>query len=374
MKNDKVKTFLLIPFFVLLWLPILQDRLHIFKGGELKGNIEYPADITFDFKNWFDGSYPEKKGEYLRTRFGLNPDFIRIHNQLKFWVFNRANDENYIFGKDNYLFEKSHVDGYYGTNFIGQEKIDSTVRELKELQDTLTNHGILMFVVFAPGKASFDHEYFPERIKRPMQPSTNYSAYVAACKSDGINFLDFRAWFQAMKDTSRFRLFPRGGFHWTIYGDCLALDSMAHYVESKTGKDLPDLKFDSIQVTTHYRRRDNDAGDLTNLIVELYSDTLAYPFCSSNRNGKDELSILNVGDSYFFEICDGPAPMVFNEVDFWFYYKSFWSLHGHTSNRENIKEEILKHQVVTILHSDATLFDFGSGFIHEALMQFRNKK
>lgn len=339
----------------------------------MKGNIEFPPDITFDSKNWFDGSYPEKKGEYLRAQFGLNPDFIRLYNQMRFWVFNRASNEDFIFGKKNYLFEKSQVDGYYGTNFVGQEKVDSIAKELRELQDTLGNHGILSFAVFAPGKASFYNECFPERIKRPFQPSTNYSAYVAACKRDGINFLDFRVWFQAMKDTSRYRLFPRGGFHWSIYGDCLALDSMAHYVESKTEKDLPDLKLDSIQLTTHYRRRDNDAGDLTNLITELYTDTLAYPFYSSNWDGKDKLSILNIGDSYFYEIADRPAPLVFSEVAFWFYFKHFWSLDGHSSNRENIKEEILKHQVVSILYSDATLYGFGSGFIHETLMQFRNR-
>lgn len=374
MKNDKIKILLLIPFFILLWLPILQDRLHIFKVGELKGYFEYPTDITFDFKNWFNGSYPEKKGEFLRTRFGFNPDFTRLYNQLKFWVFNRANDENYIFGKDNYLFEKSHVDGYYGTNFIGHEKVDSITRELKELQDTLTSHGILLFAVFAPGKASFYHEFFPERIKRPMEPSSNYSAYVAACKKDGINFLDFRAWFQAIKDTSRYRLFPRGGFHWTVFGECLAADSIAQYIKSKTGKNLPDLRIDSVRLGTIPNGREYDAGDLVNLILQYHLDTLAYPFYSSEKEGKDEISILDVGDSYFYEICDGPAPLVFNEVDFWVYYKSFWSLHGRTSNKENIKEEILKHEVVSILYTDATLFDFGSGFIHEALLAFKNNK
>ncbi len=374
MKKIRVKNLLLVPFFVLLWGPMLQDNLHIFDCAELKGYFEYPPDITFDFKNWFNGSYSDKKGEFLRTRFGLNPAFTRLYNELKFYLFNRANDENYIFGRENYIFESSHVDGYYGTNFIGHEKVDSITKELKELQDTLTNHGILLFAVFAPGKASFYHEYFPDRIKRPMQPSTNYSAYVAACKNDGVNFLDFRAWFQGMKDTSRYRLFPRGGFHWTIYGESIVIDSVAHYIESKTGKDLPELKMDSMKLTTQPHGREYDAGDLVNLISEFHIDTLAFPFYSSNKEGKDELSILNIGDSYFFEICDGPAPFVFKEVDFWFYYKSFWSLHGHTSNRENIKEEILKHQVVSILHSDATMFDFGSGFIHEALMQFRNTK
>ncbi len=374
MQNHRVKTFLLIPFFILLWFPLVQDKLHIFKGGELKGNIEYPSDITFDFKNWFDGSYSEKKGEYLKSCFGLRADFTRIYNQIKYSIFKRAENEDLIIGKQNYFYEKDYIDEYYGTNFVGQQKIDSNVRDLKELQDTLTAHGILLFTVFAPGKGSFYPEYFPERVKRPMQTHTNYSSYISSCKKEEVNFLDFKVWFQAMKDTSRFKLFPRGGLHWSIYGDCIAFDSITRYVETKTGKNLPNLKLDSIQLSNKPRRRDYDAGDVMNLITEFHNDTLAYPFYSSNRERKDELSFLNVGDSYFFEICDGPAPLVFKEVDFWFYFKSFWSLHGHNASRENVKDEILKHDVVCLLYTDAYLTVFGSGFIHEALVAFKNNK
>ncbi len=375
MKNISVKNLLLVPFFVLLWGPILQDNLHIFKGGELKGSYTLPSDITFDFKNWFDGSYPEKKGEFLSYCFGIRPDFVRIYNQLKFWTFKTSVNENVVIGKENYLYEQNYINEYYGTNYVGEEKINNDIHDLKELQDTLAARGILLYTVFAPGKGSFYPEFIPESARKPMQPNTNYSSYISACKKSGINFLDFRTWFLAMKDTSRYRLFPRCGVHWSLYGDYLALDSMVHYVEAKTGKNLPDLKLDSVQLSNIPRSRDYDAGEGLNLITPLYgNDTLAYPCYSVDWKEHDQMASLTIADSYYFIMYGITAPVVFREVDFWYYFNEWWSYYGHKSTKGEIKDEILKHQVVCLMFTDASLSAFPFGFLQASLKAFKNNK
>lgn len=375
MKNVNVKNLLLVPFFVLLWGPILQDNLHIFKGGELKGAYTLPADISFGFKNWFDGSYSEKKGDFLSYCFGFRPDFVRIYNQLKFWTFKTAVNTFVVIGKENYLYEQNYIDEYYGKNYVGEEKINENVRDLKELQDTLAARGILLYTVFAPGKGSFYPEFIPESAHEPMKPHTNYASYISACKKSEINFLDFRAWFLAMKDTSSYRLFPRCGVHWSNYGDYLALDSMVHYVEAKSGKDLPDLKLDSVQLSKTPRDRDYDAGERLNLIEQLYgNDTLAYPCYSVSWKEHDQMASLTIADSYFFHMYGVTGPAVFREVDFWYYFNEWWSFNGHKSTKENIKEEILKHQVVCIMFTDASLSAFPFGFLESALKAFKNNK
>ncbi|MCX6199529.1 MAG: hypothetical protein NTY88_09955 [Bacteroidetes bacterium] len=372
MKSNTVKNLLLVPFFVLLWGPILQDNLHIFKGGELKGSYTLPSDISFDFKNWFDGTYSEKKGEFLSYCFGIRPDFVRIYNQLKFWTFKTSVNEKIIVGKDNYLYEHTYLDEYFGKSYIGEEKINNNIRDLKELQDTLAAHGILLYTVFAPGKGSFYPEFIPESSYEPMKPHTNYASYISACKKSEINFLDFRAWFLAMKDTSRYRLYPRCGVHWSLYGDYLAFDSIVHYVEKKTGKNLPDLILDSIELSVKPRNRDYDAGDGLNLITQFYDDTLAYPIYHADRNINDQMASLTIGDSYYFVMYGYTAPVIFKEVDFWYYFNEWWSYYGRKSSKENLKEEISRHQVVCLMFTDGSLSGFPFGFSESALKAFKN--
>lgn len=374
MKSINVKNLLLVPFFVLLWGPMLQDNLHIFKGGELKGSYTLPADINFDFKNWFDGTYSEKKGEFLSYCFGFRPDFVRIYNQLKFWTFKTSVNENVVIGKENYLYEQNYINEYFGTNYVGEEKINNNIRDLKELQDTLAARGIFLFTVFAPGKGSFYPEYFPESAVKPIKPHTNYASYISSCKKSGVNFLDFRAWFLAMKDTSRYRLYPRCGVHWSFYGDYLAFDSIVHYVEAKTGKDLPDLKLDSVQLSITPRNRDYDAGDGLNLILPLYEgDTLAYPFFTiKDWKTKDQLTNLTIADSYYFEMYDKMSPFVFRADDFWYYFQEYWSYNGHKANKEDVKAIVCAHNVICLMYTDGSLFQFGSDFIQPCLEKFKN--
>lgn len=374
MKSNKLKASILGLLLFLMWVPMLQDNLHVFKGGGLHGSFTQPSDIVFDFKVWFDGSYTTKKEEYLSNAFGLRPDFVRIYNQLKFWFFKTSVNENVTIGKENYLYECNYISEYFGSNFVGKPKIDSTVTLLKELQDTLAARGIFLYTVFAPGKGSFYPEYIPEDAHKPMQANTNYATYIELCKKKGVNFVDFRAWFLAMKDTATYRLYPRCGVHWSIYGDYIAFDSMVHYVEAQTGKDLPDLKLDSVQLDTKPRKRDYDAGDGLNIISRLSRDTLAYPFFSVKWQGKDQMSCLTVGDSYYWEMADTTAPAVFREVDFWYYFQDFWSYHGRTASKENLKNDLCNYKVVCLLYTDASLAGFGNNFIQTATAQFRVDK
>lgn len=374
MSSKYTKYFILWVFFILLWLPMLQDNLHIFKKGELKGAYTLPSDFAFDFKPWFNGSYAENKGEFLKSCFGLRPDFVRIYNQLKYWFFRTSVNERIVIGKENYLYEQNYIDEYYGTNYVGEDEIAKKVGSLKEIQDTLASRGILFFTVFAPGKGSFYPEYIPDSEIKPTPKHTNYSSYISLCNKAQVNFIDFRAWFQAMKDTSRYRLFPRCGVHWSIYGDYLAADSLVRYVEAKTGKDLPDLKIDSIQLSTRPRNRDYDAGDGLNLITEFFTDTLAYPYFSVSWQGKYQLSNLTIGDSYYWVMTTSTSPAVFKEVDFWYYFTDYWSLNNHTASKDNLKDALYNHQVVCLMYTDASLSGFGSKFLETALEQFHQNK
>lgn len=370
MKTKTLHQFLLFLFLFILWLPVLQNSLHVFKGGELKGAYTLPSDTAFSWVGWLNGSFAAKRTEYLSKNFGLRPDFVRLHNQIKFWLFKSSVNERIIVGKENYLYGDNYIDEYYGTNYRGEEEINYKTGLLKQLQDTLLQQGIFLFSVIGPGKASFYPEYIPDNIKRPLPQQTNYSSYIASFKKAGVNFIDMRAWFLAMKDTAIYRLYPRCGVHWSAYGDWLAFDSLMKYVERNTGKDLPDMTKLTFKLSTSPQRRDYDAGEGLNLICPLSQDTLAYPYFEADTAGKDKLALLAVGDSYYFEIYDHFAEYFFSEDDYWYYFSQFWTIHRNPADKQQLKNVLSRYRVVCLFYTDAGLNGFGSGFLEAAKEQY----
>jgi hypothetical protein len=369
MKQQLLKKSLFAVIMLALWSALIQDNLHLFKEVPLKGAFTSPEDVTFSYKKWFDGEYPEKKTEFIKYNFGFRSDFLRLHNQLKYWLFH-STSESIIIGKENYLYGDYYIDEYYGTNYRGDEKVHNNIVKLKDVQDSLLQRGTLLFVVYAPGKASFYPEYFPDNLKREKLPKTNYSEYISESRKAGLNYIDMRTWFEAMKDTSQYLLFPRGGVHWSDYGDFLAFDSLVKYIEANTQRDLPDIRLDSIALSRKPRRRDYDLGEIMNLGIDYHhDDVLAYPRFSIADSGKQNVSVLSISDSYYYEIFD-KSYRYFKEDDFWFYFGDFHSNHGGSADKQDLPAFLSKYNVICMMYTDGSLKNFGSGFIDEAYRQF----
>ena len=234
-----------------------------------------------------------------------------------------------------------------------------------------------MFVAFAPGKAAFCPEYIPDRYRQTEKKPTNYEAYVEACKKQGLNYIDLTSYLLSMKDTSRYRLYPRRATHWSYYGDFLAFDSIIHYLQQKSGFKMAGLRIDSIQLDTHPRWRDNDIGSTLNLIAEFNKDTLAYPFFSATDTNRT-LNLLAIGDSYYDNMQSYNSPLIFKNSWFWFYYVNIQrsglpkieDKEAHT----RLKEIILRQNIICIIQTDGGLRDFGYTFIDQANEVFKLQK
>lgn len=358
-----------------LWAPWLQNWLYVFKGGELKGAFVVPPDIPFTSKDWFNGTYSQKKETYLKASFGFLGDVVRFYNQLNFELFDVVSTDNVVVGKQHYLYEQRYIDSYYGTDFAGEKKIRDQVAALKQLQDTLQQHGIFLFMVFAPGKGTFYPQYIPDNLRK-VKKRTNYDACADACRDMHINYIDFEKYFLAMKDTSRYKLYARGGIHWSYYGDVLAFDSMMRYVKQKTGFQLPRFKIDTIITKTKPQFRDNDAIEALNLIYAKDNDTLAYPQFSANDTASN-LNFMVVGDSYFWQMQVWMTPLIFKDCSFWYYFVNIYSNHRplveQADAHRQLKDILLHQNIICIMETDAALGNFGLGFPEEANEKFAVK-
>jgi hypothetical protein len=184
-----------------------------------------------------------------------------------------------------------------------------------------------------------------------------------------------------MKPTQNYPLFPSYGLHWSYYGECLAEDSLLHYVEQLRNRKLPSWKFVKPIATTSFQRRDGDVIARLNLFWVPLEPALVYPTIGLVKNSSiNTCRVLGIGDSYYLGIhYDEIQNYVFNHGDYWRYYNTIipdtgndYSYHGPEVWEKDLKQELEKNQVIILMASDRNLSNFGWGFIQDAYLMYTN--
>jgi hypothetical protein len=374
MKNNSVKfkniLFLLILF--LLFVPILQSKFKIYKVSPLNGAIILAPDSSFSFNGWFSGRYQIAKENFLNDSFGFRNIFIRINNQIAFNLFKKAKANGVIIGKENYLYEENYIKAFYGTDFIGVDSIKHRMNRLRFLQDTLSKLNKNLILIFAAGKGSYYPEYFPDNFKKE-KGKTNYEYHVKYAKYFGLNYIDFNKYFLENKFKSKYPMYPKYGIHWSYYGMCLAADSIVKYIENKRNIIMPHLYWNKIDIEDA-KEYDYDIGGGMNLLFHLKSEKMAYPEIQMEAdNSKTKPSVLVIADSYYWGMFNFGISKLFSTSHFWFYNQQIFPESFDKpieTSQINLKDEILKHDVIIIMGTEATLPKFGWGFIENAYNEF----
>lgn len=367
--NILIKKSIFILIVVLLSIPMIQQVSSIADVKPLKGAVVKVEKPELTFENWFDGDYQLQEEDFINHNFGFRASFVRLHNQIDYWLFGKINANNVILGKDGYLFEYSYIREYLGRNFLGKDIIDQKVAKLKSVSDSLSVRGTDLVVLLAAGKASYYPEYFPDSLSPESKTISNYDYFSKAFDSAGILNIDFNRWFVSMKDTSRYPLYTKGGIHWSKYGEYLVADSLINYVEKLRGVKLPHFKLKSIDVSTEPQYRDNDIGEGMNLMFVHSTLPMAYPKLSIDREGVEiPVKAMIVADSYYWELYNmGLSREIFNNGQFWYYNKKIYSQEPGWAtkpvNETNIRREVEKNDIVFILQTEATLYRFAFGFV-----------
>lgn len=370
-KNRVLKQVVFYGIVLMLFVPILQSVFHLKKWSKPLDGAYYPEpDISFSWSNWFDGSYSAQKDKYLKENFGFRTYYVRLICQVNFSLFRKSNVAFVVVGKKDYLYETAYLDAYYGRDFIGGDSIAGFVKKIKKIQDTLQKLNKLMLVVYAPGKACFYPEYIPENYKT-VKKITNYDAFITATKAAGIDHIDFYKYFQDQKNKSKYPLYPQLGIHWSNYGSTMALDSMIHYAENKLKVDLPDLKLSNLEVTDKIKHTDDDAIKSLNLYKNPSTFKMAYPNYEVvyDPSKHKKLSLLVVSDSFWWYVYSTFIPdKVFYPSRFWYYNEEIYP-ESYTSGLQvkqiNNARKIREADVIILLHAEATLYKFGSGFVED---------
>ena len=313
----------------MLWfvLVFVQEKWHPFKLEPLSGasfKTEFP-ELTLD--NYASGHMQRDLEQYSRENFGFREWAIRLYNQVNYSLFNQTTCHFIVPGKDGYLFYTEAFREYYGIEQLSfyktydraREWAQQNVRMMNKLRYVLKDYGIEFLCFMAPDKAEVYPEYLP--FHRPPTPDVIHTAAYYDSLLTAIDFphVEMTKWYQAMKDTASFLLFPKRDTHWR-YSAVYGYDSLFSYMNSLNNFGIPDIHVNGlIKLDTMYP--ENDEKTL-NLIFPIGNDSPKYRADITIDPGHKP-KVLFVGDSFIWDLeTYMPWKEILGDVEIWFYNKS----------------------------------------------------
>lgn len=361
--------------FLLLFLPLAQSTFNLKKWVRpLKGAYEEKQDTALTLQTWFSERFQQKKNDYLNQHFGFHNYYVLLNNQVDFSLFKKANASHVIIGKHNFLFEDDYINAYYGKNFLGEEKIKERFAKLKKAQELLRKQGILLEIVFSPGKASFYPEYIPEYAHGKKKES-NYEAMCRLAKEEKVHVVDFNGWFQKIKYTSLYDLYPRGGIHWSNYGALIAMDSLRKDIEASIRVKMNSFVVKEVNFSDSLIEPDNDIADALNLFTRVKPLPMPYAKYDWVTEGAVKPRALFIGDSYFWNwYYQGLVNNIFDNATFWYYNQTVYpeSEKIRAVAQLSFKDEVMKQRVVVLMATESNIQDIGWGFVDKVLAEFKD--
>lgn len=334
----------------------------------------------FSIKDWLDGSFQKLSDDYDNDHWSLKELMVRLNNQFYYKAFNQIRVNNFVIGKNDYVFSEGYIFSAYGDDLIKEEKVKSLLEKAKVIQDTLKTKGIDLLLVYAPGKGMGCREFIENKYIHDYK-NTNHDYFASYSKQLEISNLDLYDWFEKMKSTSPYPLFPKFGHHWSYYGECLAVDTIIKHIEKLHHCDMPNISWNSIDVVDTSRSRDADVLKSMN----LYSNPeqkmkLAYPNIQFEDDSiKNTTKVLTISDSYWYgPVYMGVGQACFAGGQFWYYYNKVIPSPIQGQKVEvwemDLKKEIESNQVIMLLYSDGNLSGFGNNFIPDVYELYTSPK
>jgi len=363
---------------ILLSAFAIQMKTGIIRSKGLQGFVPKDSLTLLTNSTWLDGTYQSAFSNHFNNTLGFRSDLVRLYNQIDFSFFGIPHASKIVVGKGDYLIAQPYVEASLGYDFAGKATINHNVQLMKALQDTLEQIAKVHFLVlFVPDKGTFYPEIIPKRFLKKKHPETNYSYYVQRCKAEGVNFIDYNAWFLKMKDSSRYILYPKTGIHWSTYGSTLAADSLMKYLRMKFGLNMPRLVIDSITMSTEARYEDEDIGRTLNLIWPIPYPPLAYPaFHFVNDTTKPKPRALFIGDSFYWQLYyPGFIANMFSNKEFWYYnkdvYPETFNTPKSTGQLDCIKN-VLSQNLIVLIQTNAGYGNVGYGFVQQTWQDLKS--
>jgi hypothetical protein len=334
----------------------------------------------FSWTDWFNGIYQEEYEDYNNDHWAFKETSVRLNNQFYYEAFNQIRVNNFVIGKEDYIFSIPFIYSAFGDDAVEEQEVAEKLRKAKVIQDTLKKKGIDLIIGLAPGKGKYCIEYVPDKYKHPVK-MTSYQLFLRYAAANGLNVLDLYSYFEKLKPVAEYPLFPKFGHHWSYYGECLASKTIIEYIEKLRKTDMPDIIWEKIDVVDTARSRDADALKSMNLYKNPPQNMkLAYPELQfENDSLKNRTRVLTVGDSYWYgPVYMGVPQNCLAGGEFWYYFNRVVPSRVAGQKLEvwelDLKQELERNNVIMLLYSDGNLYDYGNTFFDDVYELYTSPK
>lgn len=381
MKTNNIHTILFALTEVLLALPAIQQYTGLFKFKPLQGVTVATERPQLTVKSFMSGEFQAQEEPYLSKHIGFREPLIRSYNQVLWSLFHVTYCDDVIIGKDQWLYGRRTVYDHFRQapywyaedNDALVKMFDKSVHRLKKVQNILDKRNTKLFVLICPSKDFVCPEHLPSEKQFAMSDGLRAIEYMPKAFADnGINFLDLNTWFQQIKDTVSYPLYPKTGTHWSNVACMYACDTLFRYMEHLTGKNMPNISVGKAYPSETIRP-DDDLEKILNLIWTIkpnqnyYAEVNIVPDSTAQR-----LHLITIGDSYFWNIAyTMPMDSLFESYPYWYYYNTVYYDPPHNNVKQlNMVDEINKADAVMILLTTNHLYDLFGGFLNRVINTF----
>jgi hypothetical protein len=382
MKN-LVKVILFTLTGLLLFASMFQKTTQWWDFKKLNG-VEYPSPKpALTLQNYRDGSFQNGMEAYLKQNFGFRQPLIRFYNQYlwDFYTTSISNKSILTLGKDGWLYEPWSVDDYYQIHYLKhastadqmEEQLAGEAKRIYQLQHILEPYGCNLFISLVPSKDMLYPEYLPDHPVAHFKTDTKMSArFFLKDEFDrlGVNYLDYGEYFQRMKDTADFTIFPKTGTHWSRYSALFAADTLVRYMEHLGNINMPNLII-SPRTLQDAQEADMDLENLLNLTRPLPKPQYYYAtMTSDNDSTAVKPKMITIGDSFWWNIIyHMPVQDIFSVLPYWYYNSTiYYDPSHHSVNEVNLVDEILSADFINLFYSSTQLYKLNNGFTKNALI------
>lgn len=371
---DKIKKYCFTFLILVLFVPIMQRFVKFYESEPLNGMVAPLSFPAFHFKEWNDGTYQKLAEDFIIGNFGFRNELVRTINTFDYWVFNTANTENVLIGKEKYLFFNYNVDSYFGISRKDEKEVDSLFVITENLIKNLKSRGVELIFVITPSNAFYYNDKLPRQYDSYKKKPNDYDYFLKKLDEYNVNHIDFNKWFLELKDTVSIDLFPKNGTHYTYFSAVWGADSLLKYMEVLKDIDIPEIITDDFVIDS-MRPYEHDIENILNLSAKLENEKLLYYNLKFETEGKVKPKVLTVGDSFYWPVMNQVIPAkCFSNVAYWFYNTQVYpeSFTNEKLSSEVDLDSLFNNLDFIVIYSSATLlynYDY-NGFIGQMLDYF----
>lgn len=274
MKNNCSKTTKLISMvFVVCFIAILIIPLcftpvipttHLSGSTEL---VEFPSLV--DENNNYNDQFITQMGKYFEDHFAFRTQLVTANALLRNKIFHDSGTKQVISGDNGYYFYAETMNDYLGKDNLSDNDLTCIARNLKIVQDYLTNKGKSFCFTIAPNKNSLYSQFMPYYYI-PSETEHNAARLKTLLKKYGVNYLDLFEVF----DNPDNQKYLKEDSHWNNRGALIAANEL-----------LGRFKKEKVKPLSWESRNDRD-GDLYAMV---YPDIIGKESEEYAKGYNDEL-------------------------------------------------------------------------------------